>query len=91
MLPLPSGNINSGPSAERFDRQRMADEIARSAVFFRTGSDAGKLDPTTASAGAVPSATNAAAGAFNPMGAGPESTAAHPNDPTAIQSRRQID
>ena len=88
MLPLPSGNINSGPSAERFDRQRMADEIARSAVFFRTGSDAGKLDPTTASAGAVPSATNAAAGAFNPMGAGPESTAAHPNDPTAIQNRQ---
>ncbi|MEW6344194.1 MAG: TrbI/VirB10 family protein [Pseudomonadota bacterium] len=87
MPPLPDGMANQGPSAESVDRQRMADEIARSAVFFRTGSDAGKPDATAASAGTMPVA-NAAAGAFNPMGAGPASTAAQPNDPTAIQNRQ---
>lgn len=34
---LPGGNVNPGPSAENIDRQRQADEIARSAVFFGTG------------------------------------------------------
>lgn len=87
MPPLPGGNVNPGPSAENIDRQRQADEIARSAVFFRTGSDAGKPDATAASVGAMPTA-NAPAGAFNPMGAGPASTAAQPNDPTAIQNRQ---
>ena len=62
-------------------------EIARSAVFFRTGSDAGKPDGVSASAGTTQT-TNAAAGAFNPMGAGPASTAAQPNGPTAIQNRQ---
>ncbi|WP_369062953.1 TrbI/VirB10 family protein [Burkholderia gladioli] len=87
MPPLPGGNVNPGPSAENIDRQRSADEIARSAVFFRTGSDAGKPDAVSASAGATPTA-NAGAGAFNPMGAGPASTAAQPNDPTALQNRQ---
>ncbi|WP_186193236.1 TrbI/VirB10 family protein [Burkholderia gladioli] len=87
MPPLPGGNVNPGPSAENIDRQRQADEIARSAVFFRTGSEAGKPDAVSASAGTEPTA-NAGAGAFNPMGAGPASTAAQPNDPTAIQNRQ---
>ncbi|WP_321949669.1 TrbI/VirB10 family protein [Burkholderia cenocepacia] len=87
MPPLPSGMANQGPSPESVDRQRMADEIARSAVFFRTGSDAGKPDAAVASAGTMPIA-NAAASAFNPIGAGPASTAAQPNDPTAIQNRQ---
>ncbi len=87
MPPLPGGNVNPGPSAENIDRQRQADEIVRSAVFFRTGSDAGKPDATAASANTMPVA-NAAAGAFNPMGAGPASTAAQSNDPTAIQNRQ---
>jgi len=86
MPPLPSSMANQGPSAESVDRQRMADEIARSAVFFRTGSDAGKPD-ASASTG-ITSVANAAAGAFNPMGAGPASTAAQPNDPTASQNRQ---
>lgn len=84
---LPGGHVNPGPSAENIDRQRQADDIARSAVFFRTGSDTGKPDAVSTSAGATPVA-NAAAGAFNPMGAGPASTAAQPNDPTAIQNRQ---
>ncbi|SAL09560.1 conjugation TrbI family protein [Caballeronia sordidicola] len=87
MPPLPGGNVNPGPSAENIDRQRHADEIARSAVFFHTGSDAGKPDAVSASAGTTPMA-NAGAGAFNPMGAGRASTAAQPNDPTAIQNRQ---
>ncbi|WP_321855490.1 TrbI/VirB10 family protein [Paraburkholderia tropica] len=87
MPPLPGGNVNQGPSAENIDRQRLVDEIARSAVFFRTGSDAGKPDAVSMSAGATPTA-NAGAGAFNPMGAGPASTAAQPNDPTATQNRQ---
>ena len=56
-------------------------------MFFRTGSDAGKPDGVSASAGTTQT-TNAAAGAFNPMGAGPASTAAQPNGPTAIQNRQ---
>ncbi|CAB3772161.1 TrbI/VirB10 family protein [Paraburkholderia solisilvae] len=87
MPPLPGGNVNPRPSAENIDRQRQADETARSAVFFHTGSDAGKPDVGSTSAGTTPTA-NAAAGAFNPMGAGPASTAAQPNDPTAIQNRQ---
>jgi len=87
MPPLPGGNANPGPSAENIDRQRQADEIARSAVFFHTGSDAGKPDAVSSSVGTTPTA-NAAAGAFNPMGAGPAFTAAQPNDPTAIQNRQ---
>ncbi|WP_322084432.1 TrbI/VirB10 family protein [Burkholderia sp. BCC1972] len=87
MPPLPGGSVNQGPSAENIDRRRLADEIARSAVFFHTGSDAGKVDAVSTSTGAT-LAANAAAGAFNPMGAGPASTAAQPNDPTAIQNRQ---
>ncbi|MFP3688106.1 MULTISPECIES: TrbI/VirB10 family protein [Burkholderia] len=87
MQPLSSGVANQGPSAESVDRRRMADEIARSAVFFRTGSGAGKPDATASSAG-TPSIANGPTGAFNPMGAGPASTAAQPNDPTAVQNRQ---
>jgi len=87
MTPLPSGGANPGPSAESIDRQRQAEEIARSAVFFRTSSHTGKPDATSMPAVATPS-VNASAGPFNPMGAGPASTTAQPNDPTAIQNRQ---
>jgi type IV secretion system protein VirB10 len=83
---LPSGTVNPGPSVESIDHQRQAEEIARSAVFFRTSSNAGKPD---ASAGttATPT-TDTAARLFNPMGAGPASAVSQPNDPTAIQNRQ---
>lgn len=87
MAPLPNDGAAPGPSAEAVDRQRQAEEIARSSVFFRTSNNVGKTDGTSASAGALPVA-NATAGAFNPMGAGPVSTAAQPNDLTAIQNRQ---
>ncbi|RDS85047.1 conjugal transfer protein TrbI [Dyella monticola] len=87
VTPLPTGNPTTGPSAESIDRQRRAEEIARSAVFFRTTTNNGKPDAASTGANTSPVA-NAAAGSFNPMGAGPASSAAQPNDPTAIQNRQ---
>lgn len=87
MTPLPNDGVAPGPSAEAVDRQRQAEEIARSSVFFRTSNNEGKSDATSAPVGATPLA-NATAGAFNPMGAGLASTAVQPNDPTAIQNRQ---
>ena len=87
VAPLPAGGGNPGPSAESIDRKRQAEEVARSAVFFRTSSNTGKPDADSMPAVATPS-VNASAGPFNPMGAGPASTAAQPNDPTAIQNRQ---
>lgn len=77
-----NGAANPGPSAESIDRQRQAEEVARSSVFFRTSHTAGKAEAVAMSASAV-STANAAAGAFNPA-----STAVQPNDPTAIQNRQ---
>ena len=85
--PLPTGNPTRGPSAESVDRQRRAEEVARSAVFFRTSNTTGQHDAASTGANILP-AGNAAAGAFNPMGAGPASKAAQPNDPTALQNRQ---
>src|SRR5574337_249240 len=87
VAPLPAGNVNPGPSAENIDRQRQAEEVARSSVFFRTSNTTGKMD-TAATTGKMPAMPNASAGSFNPMGAGPASTAAQPNDPTALQNRQ---
>lgn len=90
--PLPTGNPALGLSAESVDRQRRAEEVARSAVFFRTSNTTGQNTigqhgAASTRANTLP-AVNAAAGAFNPMGAGPASTAEQPNDPTAIQNRQ---
>ena len=87
MPPLPSGGTNPGPSAENIDRQRQAEEIARSSVFFRTSNTTGKTD-AVASVAQVPAVSNASTGPFNPMAAGPASTAAQPDDPTTIQNRQ---
>lgn len=84
--PMPSGTANPEPSAESIDRQREAEEIARSAVFFRTSSNAGKPD-ASAGTNTTPTA-NTAAGLFNPMGTGPAATTAQPDDPMAIQNRQ---
>ena len=86
VAPLPTGSVNTGPSAESIDRQRQAEEVARSSVFFRTSNATGKTEAAVTAQ--VPALPNAAAGPFNPMAAGPASTAAQPNDPTAIQNRQ---
>lgn len=85
--PLPSGGLQPEPSAESIDRQRQADEIARSAVFFRTSNNSTKPG-TTSTRVPNPPMVNTAPGAFDPMDAGPTSTAVQPNDPTAIQNRQ---
>lgn len=87
VAPLPAGSANPGPPAESMDRQRQAEEVARSAVFFRTSSNTGKPDAASMPTTAMPSA-NASVGPFNPMGAGLASVAAPPNDPTALQNRQ---
>jgi type IV secretion system protein VirB10 len=87
VAPSPAGNVNPGPSAENIDRQRQAEEVARSSVFFRTSNTTGKVD-VTATTAQLSTMPNAAAGPFNPMVAGPASTAAQPNDPTALQNRQ---
>lgn len=87
VAPLPEGSGNTGPSAESIDRQRQGEEVARSSVFFRTSSITGKTG-AAATMAQVPAMLNASAGPFNPMSAGPASTAAQPNDPTAIQNRQ---
>ena len=87
MSPLPNGGANPGPLAKSIDRQRQAEEVARSSVFFRTSNTTGKTG-ATATVAQVPAMPNASTEPFNPMGAGPASTAAQANDPTAIQNRQ---
>jgi type IV secretion system protein TrbI len=87
VAPLPAGDVNPGPSAENIDRQRQAEEVARSSVFFRTSNATGKTDAATTMT-QMPATPNASVGPFNPMSAGPASTAAQPNDPTALQNRQ---
>lgn len=83
----PDGAVNPGPSAERIDRQRQAEEIARSSVFFRTSNNTGKSGAASAGTSPLPAA-HAVASPFNPLGTGSASAAAQPNDPTAIPNRQ---
>ncbi|MGC5833692.1 TrbI/VirB10 family protein [Ralstonia pseudosolanacearum] len=71
--------------AERLARLKQAEEAAASSVFFRSSDQ--KL-AASASAQAAPAAT-VAANAFDPMGAGPASSAAQSADPTAVQNRQE--
>ncbi|KLD79523.1 TrbI/VirB10 family protein [Xanthomonas hyacinthi] len=71
--------------AERLARLKEAEEAAASSVFFRAG---GAKVAAAASAQGVSAAGPAANAAFDPMAAGPASTAAQPADPTAVQNRQ---
>lgn len=76
------------PSAEAADRQRDAEDAARSSVFFRISN---AEQSGTSGGGSIPSASvasNAAAGALNSNGAPPLASASQVNDPTAIQNRQ---
>lgn len=77
-----ASDTDNEPSAESIDRQRQAEEVARSAVFFRT-SAAGKTD-----ASAMTQAPTTATGPFDPVATAPSSAAAKPSDPTALQNRQ---
>ena len=71
--------------AERLARLKEAEEAAASSVFFRSGGTKVAAAASTQAAPAVVLAPNAA---FDPMAAGPASTAAQPADPTAAQNRQ---
>lgn len=64
--------------------RKEAEAAAASSVFFRSGSQAAPVAQTQVAA-AQGFAANAA---FDPLAAGPASTAAQPADPTAVQNRQ---
>ena len=71
--------------AERLARLKEAEEAAASSVFFRSGGAKGAAAVSTQAAPAAGLTPNAA---FDPMAAGPASTAAQPADPTGVQNRQ---
>ncbi|EPK7593113.1 TPA: TrbI/VirB10 family protein [Pseudomonas aeruginosa] len=72
-------------AAERDARRKEAEAAAGSSVFFRTSTQ--NAAPVAQSqVAAAPSFT--ANAAFDPLAAGPASTAAQPADPTAVQNRQ---
>ncbi|MBS0403738.1 MAG: TrbI/VirB10 family protein [Proteobacteria bacterium] len=66
-------------------RRKEADAAAASSVFFRSGNQ-GKTPAPAQVASAGPSSALAS---FDPLAAGPASTAAQPADPTAVQNRQE--
>ena len=70
--------------ASRLARLKEAEEAAASSVFFRSGGQ--KVAAAAAAQGAPAALTPNAA--FDPMAAGPASTAAQPTDPTTVQNRQ---
>ncbi|ABX16044.1 MULTISPECIES: TrbI/VirB10 family protein [Burkholderiaceae] len=65
--------------------RKEAEAAAASSVFFRSGTQKAAPVAQSQAAAAPGSAANAA---FDPMAAGPASTAAQPTDPTAVQNRQ---
>lgn len=70
--------------AERLSRMKEAEEAAASSVFFRTGGQRPAMV-----APAHPAANAATLAGFDPLAAGPASTAVQPLDPTAVQNRQE--
>ncbi|MEQ6437355.1 TrbI/VirB10 family protein [Comamonas sp. w2-DMI] len=80
----------AAPSHDPNDALRKeAEAAAASSVFFRSGGQgqAAATATTAQTAPGVPGAANTLA-AFDPLAAGPASTAAQPADPTAVQNRQ---
>lgn len=71
--------------AERLARLKEAEEAAASSVFFRAGGQRATMAAPTQTAAPV----FAANAAFDPLAAGPASTAAQPADPSAVQNRQE--
>ena len=71
--------------AERLARLKEAEEAATSSVFFRTGTQTAAPVAQSQVESALGFAANAA---FDPLAAGPASTAAQSADPTAVQNRQ---
>ncbi|ELO1557777.1 TrbI/VirB10 family protein [Aeromonas hydrophila] len=67
-------------------RRKEAEAAAASSVFFRSDTPGKGAAPGTAQVAAAGSASGLAG--FDPLAAGPASTAAQPSDPTAMQNRQ---
>ncbi len=67
-------------------RRKEAEAAAASSVFFRSGTPGKTAAPATAQVAAAGQAS--ALAGFDPLAAGPASTAAQPADPTATQNRQ---
>ena len=67
-------------------RRKEADAAAASSVFFRSGTPGKGL--ATGSAQVAAAGPASALAGFDPLAAGPASTAAQPTDPTAAQNRQ---
>ena len=75
------------PGHDPEDAQRKeAEAAAASSVFFRSGTPGKGAAPGTAQVAATGSASGLAG--FDPLAAGPASTAAQPADPTAVQNQQ---
>ena len=68
--------------------RKEAEAAAGSPVFFRTGGAQAGQGAAHSVAMAAPAAASGLAG-FEPLAAGPASTAAQPADPTAVQNRQE--
>ena len=68
-------------------RRKEAEAAAASSVFFRSGTPGKTAAPATAQVAAAGSAS--ALAGFDPLAAGPASTAAQPADPTTAQNRQE--
>lgn len=78
----PSGH--APPNAEHDAQRKEAEAAAGASVFFRSNNQRAAAAPTQLAAA---SPVSGLAG-FDPMAAGPASTAARPADPTAVQNRQ---
>ncbi len=67
-------------------RRKEAEAAAASSVFFRSGTPGKTAAPASAQVAAAGQAS--ALAGFDPLAAGPASTAAQPADPTAVQNRQ---
>ncbi|BCX53378.1 TrbI/VirB10 family protein [Comamonas thiooxydans] len=82
----PATAAHAAPGHDPNDALRKeAEAAAASSVFFRSGSQKAAPVAQTQVAAAPDFAANAA---FDPLAAGPASTAAQPADPTAVQNRQ---
>ncbi|WP_298019172.1 TrbI/VirB10 family protein [uncultured Castellaniella sp.] len=76
-------------AAEREARRKEAEAAAASSVFFRTGQgQTGQPSTTGVQAMPVAPGMDNTLAAFDPLAAGPTSTAAQSIDPTAVQNRQ---
>ena len=69
-------------------RHKEAEAAAASSVFFRSANQRAVAAPAAQTQAAAPGALASGLAAFDPLAAGPASTAAQPADPTAAQNRQ---